>query len=471
MRVTSFFRILLLSLILLARGAVADSSPFLKTPYLIYTGSIPEMTVLWQLTDTGQCTIEWGTDTTRSMGIELTTEYGTDHQHTFTICDLSPSTKYYYQVSCAGVSYPGSFYSAPDSTETSLSFMVYGDTRSNFMIHDSIAGAMVSIYRAEPRFQTIVFATGDMVSYGASEVSWQKEFFNEDQTNLRRRMQDVPYVQCPGNHALYEKLYLGLNLATPLLEKYFPYPCVDRRYWSLDYGPAHFTIIDQYPSGYSGLGRISPEELDWIQNDLSTSSSDWKFVILHEPGWSCGSHPNNDDVQKLLQPLCEACGVQIVFSGHNHYYARACKNGVYHITTGGGGAPLADPLPDQPNVIVTRPDYNFCLLEIDRDTLSVSVVDLNECVIDSFDITKGSPGSYLLGSVTLYKGEIPLDSVLIQANGASVRSDEAGYYGIQLAPGVYDVSASLDGYETGIFENIQVTAGTETTLDIVMNPL
>ncbi len=469
MRVPSFF--LFFSFILVLHAAIADTSPFLKTPYLVYAGSIPEMNILWQLTDSAQCTIEWGTDTTRSTGTELTTEYGTDHQHVFTICDLIPSTEYYYQVSCAGVSYAGSFYSAPDSTETSLSFMVYGDTRSNFMVHDSIAGAMVSIYRTRPEFQTILFGAGDMVKYGGYEVSWQKEFFNEEQTNLRRRMMDVPYVQCPGNHELYEKLYLGLNLDTPLLGKYFPYPYVDRRYWSLDYGPAHFTIVDQYPADYNGRGLISPEELAWIQDDLSTSSSDWKFVILHEPGWSCGSHSNNDDVQKLLQPIFEACGVQIVFSGHNHYYARACRNGVYHVTTGGGGAPLSEPLTDWPNVIVTRPDYNFCLLEIDRDTLSFRVLNLNKCVMDSFTVVKGSPPSYLLGSVTSDKGEIPLDNVLILVNGISVRTDAAGYYGIQLPPGVYDVSTSLDGYESGIFENISVTSGTETTLDIDMNPI
>ncbi|MBK9777870.1 MAG: hypothetical protein IPP62_16195 [bacterium] len=77
-----------------------------------------------------------------------------------------------------------------------------------------------------------------------------------------------------------------------------------------------------------------------------SSNKPWRFVVLHEPGWSAGGgHPNNAAVQAYLQPLFVQYGVSIVFTGHNHYYARAVVDGVNHITTGGGGGPLHTPVP------------------------------------------------------------------------------------------------------------------------------
>jgi hypothetical protein len=447
-----------------------DGAPFLKAPYLLFDGTTTEMTVIWQLPDARRCLIEWGTDTTCSVGSALTTEYGTEHMHAHTITGLSPSTKYYYRVSCAGVQCPGSFFSAPETIDPHASFTVYGDTRTNYMTHDAIAAVMVANYTALPEYQSIVFALGDLVTNGATESSWQNEFFNDAQTHLRQRMREVPLVSCIGNHELHDSLG-GNDLDTPLFGQYFPYPYADRRYWSLNYGPAHITVVDQYPSDYDPAwqGLISPTELAWIENDLSTSSSPWKFIILHEPGWSCGTHENNQDVQDLLQPLCEEYGVQIVFGGHNHNYARACMNGVYHLTTGGGGAPLHPPQPDYPNVITALEVNHFCRVDIDQDVLTLTAVDLRGSVIDSFNIVLDQQISHLLGSVSFSSWPASLEDVLISAGGSSDHPDGTGYYGMRLDPGTYDVTASLQGYETRVFEDVQIFAGTETTLDIEMS--
>ena len=167
----------------------------------------------------------------------------------------------------------------------------YRQKRSN--AHNSVTQAMVANYTAQPQFQSIVIATGDMVEFGAFESSWQTEFFNDAQTYLRQRMRDLPFITCLGNHELYEDGYTGVDLDTQLFGKYFPYPFVDRRYWSFDYGPVHVTIIDQYPPYYNiyGQGLIDATQLSWIESDLSSTDRKWKLVILHEPGWSLFLHP------------------------------------------------------------------------------------------------------------------------------------------------------------------------------------
>ncbi len=341
------------------------------------------------------------------------------------------------------------------------------------MTNDSIAEAMIEVYTAEPEYQTILLATGDFVMYGANETYVQNEFFNDSMTNARERGFNLPLMSILGNHELYN-IGFTLDLATPLFGKYFPLPFVERRYWSFDYGPAHFTMIDQYPPNYDlyGQGLIDSVQLAWIETDLSSSSKPWKIVLFHEPGWSAGGplHPeNNYDVQELLQPLFEEYGVRVVFAGHNHYYLRSCKNGVYHVTAGGGGAPLYNPGIGHPNVIYSQVINHFCKLNICQDVLTVTVPDLEGVLIDSFSIHLDTIPSHLLGSVDLAGGTGELADVLIEVDGVSTNPDVFGYYGVLMEPDIYDVSVTLAGYTPQTFSGIEINYGTETTLDISMN--
>jgi hypothetical protein len=76
-----------------------------------------------------------------------------------------------------------------------------------------------------------------------------------------------------------------------------------------------------------------------------------------------------------------------LFAGHNHYYARAVVNGVQHVTTGGGGAPLYTPDPGYPNVVATTETHHFCKVKLVGDVLDFKAVTPAGAVIDSFIIT------------------------------------------------------------------------------------
>lgn len=154
----------------------------------------------------------------------------------------------------------------------------------------------------------------------------------------------------------------------------------DARYWSFDYGPAHFAIVDQY-AVEEGLG---PAQLAWLDADLAATYRPWKFVVLHESGWSAGGHEPNVEVQTLIWPLCMVHDVAMVFAGHNHYYARADVNGIQHITIGGGGAPLRQIDPAAPHVVTAASAYHFCKIEIIGDQLFFDAVAPDGTIIDSF---------------------------------------------------------------------------------------
>jgi hypothetical protein len=185
-----------------------------KGPYLIYNGNENEMQVLWQTYSTDTCQIDWGTDTLFNLGSAQTFEYGADHQHTYTITNLVPSTKYFYRVGVNQEVHTGNFRSAPDDNATSLSFFAYGDTRSNPGIHDQVTAAMITAYNNNPDLQSLVIFGGDFVSNGNVESYWDNELFNHSYQNIQEMLATVPYQSCIGNHEGSGVLFV----------KYFPYP-------------------------------------------------------------------------------------------------------------------------------------------------------------------------------------------------------------------------------------------------------
>ena len=355
-------------------GLVFNASAAIRNgPYLIYPGDNTKMMVLWQLDVTETCTLEWGLNTSYSLGNAPVTEYGADHQYKHTIDSLNPGTKYFYRVTESGDSHTGTFRTAPLASAKNVKFLAYGDTRSNPAIHDTVNAAMVSTYTSDPEYQTILLHSGDWVAAGDNEADWTTQYFGRTYLNTIQLQANFPINGCKGNHEGTGNLY----------QKYWPYPYISNFYWSFDYGPMHITVIDQYTS----YGISSPQ-LNWITNDLSTSSKEWKFLIFHEPGWSAdGGHNNNTNVQTLIQPLCELYGVDIVFAGHNHYYCRCEVNGVRHLTCGSGGAPLYTPNLSYPNVITATSAYHFGKIDIQDKVLTFTALKPDGTVIDEFQIT------------------------------------------------------------------------------------
>ncbi|HEX9288574.1 MAG TPA: metallophosphoesterase family protein, partial [Anaeromyxobacteraceae bacterium] len=325
----------------------------MKKPYLIYEGVNTTMTALWQdSTSESTNTLSWGTDTSYSLGSVTVPEYGPSSQHRYQITGLQPGTKYYYRVADAtnGVYGAGSFLTAPEVNASSVKFLAFGDTRSAPIAMEGVIQEMRKVYAADHAYQGINIQAGDWVSSDA-ESSWTAQWFNANsQTALLLAEQPINGVK--GNHensAGYSKYF----------PKYYPFPYVNpgqkpgdpaslnNLYWSFDYGPVHFTVVDQYSPYDPGSAQYA-----WVVNDLATTTQPWKILVYHEPAWTAGTHTNNVTTQQVFDPLIQKYAVDLVYSGHNHNYARCqVKDAVEaagdsivprvpYITNGGGGAGL-----------------------------------------------------------------------------------------------------------------------------------
>jgi hypothetical protein len=105
-------------------------------------------------------------------------------------------------------------------------------------------------------------------------------------------------------------------------------------YYSFNYGNVHFITMDT-ETGYPGAaeetkyvlpcGGFSDHQLTWLETDLKKANENraerpWIFVHGHHPMYNGDSI--NADLQKATEELFYKYGVDIFFTGHQHYYER-----------------------------------------------------------------------------------------------------------------------------------------------------
>ena len=346
-----------------------------KGPELVYTGSSSSMKLFWQWTSTPSFRVDWGTSAAYGSSSAAVNAYdATNRLYAYTISGLTPGTKYYYRVVVGSQYAAGSFLSAPSADATDLKFVSYGDTRTNGGSHNTVASKVVALYQSDPAYQTLLPFEGDAVTDGNTDSYWTNEFFASQYTSIREELANMALLPIMGNHEGSGTLY----------KRYFPEPFAAGRYWAVDYGPAHFIMLDQYTAYTAGSAQYN-----WLKSELAGTSKKWKIIVLHEPGWSAnGGHPNNTTVQSVLEPLFEQYQVAMVMAGHNHYYARASVNGIQHLTIGTGGAPTYAPASGQPNIVKTYQGYGYAKFAISGSTLTGWFVDINGAVQDTFTVTR-----------------------------------------------------------------------------------
>jgi 3',5'-cyclic AMP phosphodiesterase CpdA len=199
----------------------------------------------------------------------------------------------------------------PSSAGPVLCFAVCGDSRNNPAVYRRV---LDSVMAGASEF---LLNTGDLVNEG-TEAQWQG--FQETMAGFA-----LPFYPVPGNHD-------GLDGE---LDGYLAYSGAPAAHYSFDRGTVHFTLADSHNGG------ISAAELTWLREDLSATSQPLKMVVLHHPPFD----PDGTDwimaygAEPFMDLMAEQ-GVDYVFAGHIHAYARGERDGVEYIITGGAGAPL-----------------------------------------------------------------------------------------------------------------------------------
>ena len=192
-----------------------------------------------------------------------------------------------------------------------------------------------------------ILHTGDMVNSGGEQDDWDKYYEDIDLAIQN----NVTFYYAVGNHETYTyRLEDGSygpqewNFSTYMANVEMP---GNERFYSFDHNQVHFIIINTEEFWGGDSFDITTEQEAWIIDDLS-SNQDANFTVamFHRPMYSIRSESRADDafeIQTVLNPILIEYGVDVVFSGHDHYYLRTTRDGITQFVTGGAGAPLYTP--------------------------------------------------------------------------------------------------------------------------------
>lgn len=382
-----------------------------------------------------------------------------------TLGRLKFDTDYTYTVSLNGNTITNQTF----TTRTRLDktrFAVLGDFGGATKAEQSIAK---QIQKQKPQF---VLTTGDNVYNNGLESEYKKNlfpFYNAapDDTSYTALMRKIPFYMILGNHDVRSNnldkfpdglayfYYSDLPLNAPVTKLVLPvegntervsafkkattprYPQMSN--FSFDYGNVHVTCLDA--NDYAN--PLDADLLQWLRTDIGSSKADWKIVTYHHPAFNTGRAHYDGQLMRLLSPLLEVWGVDLVLNGHVHNYQRTVPlkfvpatnetgeqyiitpegrvngkfildqhfdgvndtspDGIIYIVTGGGGLPLYDKdlsgqpelwkhdLPDNwvPFTVKFISDsYSYSMIETNGKKLIFQQIDQNGNTIDQITLTK-----------------------------------------------------------------------------------
>jgi predicted phosphodiesterase len=182
------------------------------------------------------------------------------------------------------------------------------------------------------------------------------------------------------------KFYAALgNHDDPNQRSYKLFNMNGERYYSFKAprGSVRFFALD---SNY-----VDKAQLAWLEKELSASDSDWKIAYFHHPLYSSGErHGSDEALRAQIEPLFLKFGVDLVLTGHEHFYERLKpQNGIHYIVAG-SSAKLRRGNIGRSNMTEKGFDqgYTFMLVEIVGNELHLQTIDDQGKTVDSATIPR-----------------------------------------------------------------------------------
>jgi hypothetical protein len=257
----------------------------------------------------------------------------------------------------------------------SVRFAVMGDTGTADR-EQYETGAQMAAFHAKFPF-TFVIMVGDNLYGSERPQDFASKF-------------EKPY------HALIDakvEFYAALgNHDDPNQRYYKLFGMGGERYYTFKKGNAEFFVLD---SNY-----MNPEQLSWLDKELSGSRADWKIAYFHHPLYSNGMHGSETDLRSVLEPIFVKYNVNVVFAGHEHFYERIKpQHGIYYFIDGSGGQlRKGDVHRDALTDVAFDTDYTFMLVEIVDKNLYFQTISRTGKTVDSGTLPRQDKAAMTAGA-------------------------------------------------------------------------
>ncbi len=320
----------------------SDPTELRRGPYL-QTAGTSQITICWRTQVSVDARVRYGLAPGNLTMTADDVTVGTEHAVELT--GLAADTVYYYQVgTTAGEAIAGDdtdhvFRTAPPvGTRSKARIWVIGDSGTA----DANAEAVRDAYLAYPDADAtnLWLMLGDNAYDDGTDEEYQAAVFDMYPSLLRR------FALWPtlGNHDAYTAdsttesgPYYDI-FRLPRAAEAGGMASGTEAYYSFDFANIHFVCLDSEDSNRLPSGAM----LQWLQNDLASTTQDWIIAFWHHPPYTKGSHDSDnagDSGGRMRQmrlnalPILEAAGVDLVLSGHSHSYERSFLLNGHYLTS------------------------------------------------------------------------------------------------------------------------------------------
>ena len=134
---------------------------------------------------------------------------------------------------------------------------------------------------------------------------------------------------------------------------------------------------------------MDDKQLKWLDDQLAASGSDWKICFFHHPPYSSGeAHGSDTTLRNQVEPIFVKYGVNVVFTGHEHFYERIKpqKGIAYFITGSSAKLREGNITPTEFEAAGFDTGYTFMLVEIAGDDMYYQALTDEGKTIDSGSI-------------------------------------------------------------------------------------
>lgn len=256
----------------------------------------------------------WKIGTTDTIKISATTKIMEDrmlfndryiNRYTAQITGLAAGTSYNYKVGSKTHNVWSKTYHFKTEEEqtNNFSFIWFGDTHKDPKWAENLQKA--NMRHPDVDFYSIA---GDIVTTGLYRNEWD-EFFGYEKEIFSNK----PLMLVPGNHDRQDGLGAWMYYDFFSLPKNGPKEVHPESTYAFEYGNALFLMIDST--------HPNEAQTEWIENKLKNSKATWKFAMFHFPPYNF-EEPYLD-IQQAWCGLFDTYHVDMVMSGHIHYYMRS----------------------------------------------------------------------------------------------------------------------------------------------------
>jgi len=252
---------------------------------------------------------------------------------------------------------------------SSVKFAVIGDNgtgdRPEYEVGEQMARA-----RASFAFDTVIMLGDNM--YGSQEPA---DFLKKFQQPYKMLLDaGVQFFATLGNHDNQLNRY------------YKPFNMGGERYYSFAKKNVRFFVLD--------TDSLDPKQMAWLDDALKRSTEEWKICYFHHPLYSDGgTHGSAVELRVVLEPMFLKYGVNVVFSGHEHFYERITpQKGIYYFISGAAGQlRRGDVERSEFRAAAFDQDQSFMLVEIAGADLLFQAISRAGQIVDSGTIRRGGP--------------------------------------------------------------------------------